>query len=404
MSDQVHLARQPIFDRDRNIYGYELFYRNDEGKRGEGNPRFATSTVLVNLLNQIGTQRCVGDSRAFVNVDSDILLSDILSTLPQELFVFEISEKMIVTHREIEAVAQLHRDGYTFALDNVSLVREYHKSFSELFPYITYAKFDTTMTDFEQLEARIALFAGFKLIAQKVEFPEMVESYGRLGFEYFQGNFFAPPAMLQQASISPKHLGVIRLYNMVQNEEPLSQIAEEFQRHNELSMQLLQFVGSTALARPAVSASIREILEQMGTRRLQLWLLLIIFSKSGKYIASDKSVGSLRIQRRIDLMLALVPRLGIEESPAVIEQIRFLSFLSLIEETFGMPLAAILQTIEVHEAIEDALLSKHGDLGRLLALAEAVELSHLAAIGSYLKPYGIAIDDIADIIAAYQGA
>jgi EAL and modified HD-GYP domain-containing signal transduction protein len=404
MSDQVYLARQPIFDAGREIYGYELFYRNEAGERGSGTPRFATSSVLVNLLNQIGTQRCVGDKRAFVNIDSSILLSEILSTLPPELFVFELSEQMTVTHREIEAVAQLHRRGYTFALDNVSLSEEYLSSVSELFPHVTYAKFDTTMTDFELLTEQIGRFAGLTLIAQKVEFPEMVESYAALGFEYFQGNFFAPPALLQQGALSPKHLGVIRFYNMLQNETPLEQLAEEFQRHNELSMQLLQFIGSTALGNPEGSASIREIIERLGPQKLRLWFLLLIFSKSGRYISSDKSLFSLRIQRRIDLMLSLVPRLGMEERPEVIEQIRFLAFLSLIEEVFNVPLAAILKNIEVHDSIGEALLSKHGEYGRLLALAEAIELSHIDAIRAYLKPFGITIDDIADLIAEYQGA
>ena len=403
MSDQVYLARQPIFDAKREIYGYELFYRNEAGERGEGTPRFATSTVLVNLLNQIGIQRCVGDKKAFVNIDSSILLSEILSTLPPDLFVFELSERMSVTHREIEAVAQLRRRGYTFALDNVSLSGEYAKSFAELLPHVTYAKFDTTMTDLELLAQEIGRFAGLTLIAQKVEFAEMAESYRALGFEHFQGMFFAPPALLQQDGLSPKHLGVIRLYNMLQNETPLDQLAEEFQRHNELSMQLLQFVGSTALgSNPEGSASIREIIEQLGPQRLQLWLLLLIFSKSGKYISSDKSIFSLRIQRRIDLMLALLPRLDMEETPGVIEQVRFLAFLSLIEEVFNMPLATILKNIEVHDTIGEALLSKHGSYGHLLALAEAIEHAHLASIRAYLKSFDRTIDDIADIIATCQ--
>ncbi|MDX1295080.1 MAG: EAL domain-containing protein, partial [Sulfurimonadaceae bacterium] len=360
MTNQIFIARQPIFDADNNIFGYELFYRNEEGNSGAKNLRHATSTVLVNLLNQIGLQKCVGDAKAFVNIDSGILLSEILSTLPTDLFVFELSKDMVISHREIEAVALLHEQGYEFALDNISLSKEYHKSFSPLFPHITYVKFDTMMTDIEQLEQHIGRFAAFKLIAQKIEFSEMFESYKELGFEYFQGNFFAQPALLQQESISPKHLGVIRIYNMLQNNEPLARVAEELQHHNELSMQLLQFVGSTSLFKASGASSIREVLEQIGEKRLQLWLLLIIFSKSGKYIANDKSIFSLNIQKRIDIMLDLMPRLGMEASENRIEQVRFLAFLSLVDETFGIPLATILESVDVNDAIEAALLSKFG--------------------------------------------
>lgn len=402
MTNQIFIARQPIFDADNNIFGYELFYRNEAGNSDAENLRHATSTVLVNALNQIGLQKCVGDAKAFVNIDSGILLTDILSTLPTGLFIFELANDMVITSREVEAVAHLHRAGYEFALDNVSLSREYHKNYSDLFPYVTYAKFDTMMTDIEQLEQHVKRFDAFTLIAQKIEFSEMFESYKTLGFEYFQGNFFAQPALLQQESISPKHLGVVRIYNMLQNNEPLSQVAEELQHHNELSMQLLQFVGSTALFHGAGASSIREVLERIGEKRLQLWLLLIIFSKSGKYIANDKSVFSLNIQKRIDIMLDLVPRLGLETNKNVIEQVRFLAFLSLVDETFGIPLAAILESVEVDDAIEAALLSKYGDYGRLLSLAEEIEISNIAKIRVYLKHYQLAIDAIDDIIAKYQ--
>ncbi len=402
MSETINLARQPIFNADDDIFGYELFYRNDAGNSRAENGRFATSTVLVNLLNQIGRQRCVGDAKAFVNIDSGILLTDILATLPKELFVFEIGSDMVITHREIDAVAELHAKGYAFALDNVSLSKEYHKSFSPLFPYVTYAKFDTMMTDVERIGSQVARFAQFRLIAQKIEFSEMFETYRALGFEFFQGNFFAQPVLLQQPGLSPKHLGVIRIYNMLQNGDTPERVAEELQRHNELSMQLLQFVGSTSMGQAGSSASIRDVIERLGEQRLQLWLLLIIYSKSGMYISHGKSAFSLRIQRRIDIMLALMPRVGMQESESLVEQIRFMAFLSLIEETFGMPLATILEGVEVDEPIEAALLNRFGELGHLLGLAEAVEASNIAKIRAYLKHYGLAIDAVDDVLTRFQ--
>jgi c-di-GMP phosphodiesterase len=403
MPDSIHLARQPIFDADNEIFGYELFYRNEAGNSESDNPRFATSTVLVNLLNQIGTQRCVGDKKVFLNIDSGILLTDIISSLPPELFVFELSEQMVITNRESEAIAHLRRMGHTFALDNVSLKEQYRDNFSRILPHVTYAKFDATMTDIEQLAVQIDTFKGIELIVQKVEFSEMVQAYKELGFNYFQGNFFAKPILLQQPNISPKHMGVLLLYNMLQNEEPIDQVAEEFQRHNELSMQLLQFVGSTALFRNNPASSIRETIEIIGTKRLQLWLLLIIYSKSGKYIENDKSVYSLNIQRRIDIMLDLLPRIGVPHDEKTVEQVRFLAFLSLIEETFNIPLATIMESVETNQAIEEALLSKHGEFGRLLGLAEEIEASNLATISTYLKHYNLGIEDIPDILAKYQG-
>ena len=49
MYNQLFMARQPILDANNQIYGYELYYRDNHGENTSDNPRFATSTVLVDL-------------------------------------------------------------------------------------------------------------------------------------------------------------------------------------------------------------------------------------------------------------------------------------------------------------------------------------------------------------------
>jgi len=398
MSDQLFMARQPILDQEKQTMGYELFYRDEEGSSKIDNPRFATSTVLVNLLNQIGIHQGIGDSKAFINVSSDIILTDVLYTLPQDLFVFELCETMVLTHQLISAIAKLHELGYVFALDNVSFSKEYFANFAKVFPYITYAKFDTTMTDIELLESHIQSFRQFHLIAQKVEFHEIFETYKNLGFTYFQGYFFARPHLLQQNRIDPKHLGVIRIFNMLQRETPLSEVANVFQNHNELSMQLLQYVGSTSTMENRNTSSIREIIEEIGHYNLMQWLLLIIYSKSGKYIKNEKSIHSITIQRRIDLMLDLLMLTDPDRHAELEDQVRFLAFMSLLEATFNMPLAAVLENFQVSETIKEALLTNTGLLGRLYALALSIERADYAATQVLLRTFQLTSNDIVDII------
>ena len=87
MNNNLYLARQPILDRAENIIGYEFFYRNTYGECVIDDPRHATASVLVNLLNQIGSSTAFGELPAFINTDGPLLLTDILRTLPKEKFV-----------------------------------------------------------------------------------------------------------------------------------------------------------------------------------------------------------------------------------------------------------------------------------------------------------------------------
>jgi EAL and modified HD-GYP domain-containing signal transduction protein len=398
MSHQLIMARQPILDLNGEIFGYEFFYRNDKGNADASDPRLATSSVLVNILNQVGVQSSVGDAKAFINVSANILLTDILYSLPTGIFVFELSENMLITNKEIESIRALHAMGFEFALDNVSFNEEYFKNFSPVFPYITYAKFDTMMTDIELLTEKIDRFKNFILIAQKVEFLEVHEAYKELGFSYFQGYYFAKPHLIQKNRLDPKHMGVIRIFNLLQSDAPMDQICTEFERHNELTMQLLQFLNSTSTFEVRDINSIRHVIELVGKKNLLQWLLMIIYSKSAKNIKSDKSPLSIMVQNRIDIMLGILEKAQPLEIEKLSEQARLTAMLSLLEALFDVPLAVIFQSFDVDDAVKEALLSHSGKLGRLYALALAIEKQDFAATQVLLKSFNLHIDDISDML------
>ena len=64
MSNFLYIAKQPIFGKDEHIFGYELYYRQDDQKMTLPDKRLATASVLVNTLNQMGLHTLVGSSKA----------------------------------------------------------------------------------------------------------------------------------------------------------------------------------------------------------------------------------------------------------------------------------------------------------------------------------------------------
>ena len=76
MSNFLYIAKQPIFGADEHIFGYELYYRNDDQAMTLPDKRLATASVLVNILNQMGLHSLVGSAKAFINIDAKILLTE----------------------------------------------------------------------------------------------------------------------------------------------------------------------------------------------------------------------------------------------------------------------------------------------------------------------------------------
>jgi c-di-GMP phosphodiesterase len=389
MHNNLNLARQPILDRDENIVGYEFFYRDLYGECVIDDPRHATASVLVNLLNQIGSTSSFGDLPAFINTDGPLLLTDILRTLPKEKFVFELSASMKMSSRIHEAVRYYHSIGYRFALDNASFHPDYFETFASLFPYIEFAKFDVNQTDIEQFHLYPNPYGRMKLIAQKVEFYEMAEAYGQLGFEYFQGFYFARAHLITTRRIDPQYMEVMSLFNLLQNGASIDEICKSFKHQGILSLQLFQFLRSVHPEYLDGVTSIRDMIERFGTQALMQWLLLLIYSKSGTKAIDEKNSHAVFAQNRIDMMVALLERISPEVSERQREQIHLIAMFSLLEGLMNVPLEAMLQSLHTSEEIEDALLSHTGLLGRVYAAALKIESGDVNSAAVLLKSYGI---------------
>ncbi len=394
MHNNLYLARQPILNRDEKILGYEFFYRNQYGKCIIDDPRHATASVLVNLLNQVGSASAYGESIAFINTDGPLLLTDILRGLPKERFVFELSENMKINARIHEAIRHFYSLGYRFALDNASFSPHYIEAFSPLFPYIEFAKFDVTQIDIEQFNYKPNPFGRMKLIAQKVEFYEMKEAYEELGFKYFQGFYFAHAHIITQKRIDPQYMDVMELFTLLQNDAPFEEIWDIFRYQSILSLQLLQFLRSVHPEYIEESFSIKEMVEKFGKSALMQWLLLIIYSKSGTKAIDDKNPHAVFAQNRFERMVRLLEMIAEEPTEYQIEQIHLIAMLSLLEGVMNVPMEALLMSIHLSDEIKDALISHTGIYGRIYAAALKLEIGDLNGAAILLKAYGISYEQL----------
>ncbi len=403
MSNYLYIAKQPIYGRDEHIFGYELYYRNDDQEMTLPDKRLATASVLVNALNQMGLHSLVGSSKAFINIDAKILLTDIIYTIPKDRFILELNEDIQINQKEYECIKALHTEGYVFALDNVNFTQSHLDNITRVLPNVDYIKIDTTSTDFELLQENISIFENKQLMAQKIESLFVLNAYKDLGFDYFQGYYLGEPELIKKNRIDPHHLGVIRLFNLLQGAVSMSDVCTEFEQHNEIVLQLLQFVNSGGFNFETTPKTICDVLEFIGKKPLLQWLMLIVYAKSGRTGDSDINPNSILVQNRIDLMLGILKRMGKKDNEELMMQARFVALLSLLETVFEMPLPMILAELDVEDVIKNALLNNEGELGKLYALVLALEKADQETAEKLLLAYGIKIESIWHILEDHLG-
>ena len=84
---QVFVARQPILDKSKNIYAYELLFRTGainnsyDGTDGEQ----ASSAVLTNSFHAIGMDILTRGRPAFVNFTRNLLVREVPTIFPKDL-------------------------------------------------------------------------------------------------------------------------------------------------------------------------------------------------------------------------------------------------------------------------------------------------------------------------------
>ena len=144
----LRVARQPIFDRDRRLFAYELLYR-PEGEAASITGEQATHSVLVSAHLDMGFDQIAGDARVFVNFTEETLLSQLPKSFPADKLVVELLETVEPTPQLVEACRLLRSHGYTLALDDF----EYQRRFEPLLALCSLVKLDLQKSSPDELTA-----------------------------------------------------------------------------------------------------------------------------------------------------------------------------------------------------------------------------------------------------------
>ena len=373
-SDQVFIGRQPIVDAQQKIIGYELLFRSNarDNTAHFADDFSAGAQVLVNTLNNMGTEWLMGDKLAFLNVTEAMLSSEFMELLPAKRIVLEITGEINANPALLERMQALKVLGFDFALHSAQLTSENEP----LIQLVAYVKIDLLSVPNEQLgDLSLALkkFA-LKTIAEKVETLAAFKRCKELKLDFFQGYYFAHPEILTAKVINPAHALVLDILNKVRNNADIGEIEKGFKRDVALSFKLLRYINSVGFGLSCEIQSIRHALSILGYQQLYRWLTLLIVTTNEN--ATPPALMKTAITRgRLTELLGqdLVDRGGRDN-------LFIVGIFSLLDAMLEMPMDQVLEKLTLPENIADALLRRDGIYGPFLALAEACESADIGRI------------------------
>jgi EAL and modified HD-GYP domain-containing signal transduction protein len=399
---EFYLGRQPMLDRNQALFGYELLFRNAPvGPANIVSDIGATASVIAHA-SQLGMEKVIGDALGFVNVDADVIMSDIFGFLPREKVVLEIVETMEATPPVLKRMAELVSHGFSFALDDVTGETGNVQSLMPMIEYVKMSMRDTPLPVLMKLAPRFKQ-DGKKLVAEKVETREEFKHCLDLGFDYFQGYYFAKPVIMSGKKLSPSQLAVMELMTLVTSEADNLEIERAIKRDVSLALNLLRLVNTPAVGARQRIDSLSQAVTILGRRQLQRWLQIMLYAEPSKRGHSMTPLLMLATTRgRLLELLALKLR----PSQRHCADIAFtVGIMSLMDTLFGIPMSEILAQIPVIDEVQDALMFRGGFFGDLLKLAESIEqieeLEH--QIVPTLRDLAVSTDELVELeMAAFE--
>jgi EAL and modified HD-GYP domain-containing signal transduction protein len=392
---EIYLGRQPIYDPNLRVEGYQLSYHPTEtGEISAETPLLGIemehTQVLFDTLTEMGLERLAGESKVFLNVARDLLaqgtLRQLMAASPR--LVFEVVADIMVDEPLIEALKALRQEDYRFLLD------EYvdNEAYQALLETVEYVRLNVSTTPEPEVRRLIAQFHqhGLAVIASGIEDQRQLEISQKLGFNFFQGRHFSQPRLLKFQGIQTNQLALVRLISALnQPDVDLQEIAALIAQDVALSYKLLRYINSAYFSLPQRVESIQRAVALLGLRTVRSWATLISMS-SAESARSDLMTIALVRAKMCEL---LGEQLGLKQRDSNF-MVGLLSVLDLVAQA---PMPEVLAALPLEEDINAALLNHEGALGRILACTLAYEQCDWAT----LKESGL---DAEQVNEAYMAA
>lgn len=355
----IYVARQPIYDRDMGLIGYELLYRHANVDYARIDDADGASAAVINgSFLQIGIDTLVGSALAFVNLPRQFIVDPALSPFFDGQLVLEVLEDVAPDPEVLAGLMRLKGLGHQISLDDF----EYRPELVPLLELADYVKLDVLQHAPDQLGERLARLRRYAVgvVAEKVETQELHRLCMDLGFDYFQGFFYCRPKTVRQPTLSSNATVVLRLMQQLQDPNvDLREVERVLAQDAALAYKLLRYVNSAAFSRRREIESLRDALVLVGLDRIRDWASLILMGRVATGKPRELIVTGL-------LRAYMCEWLAERFWPEIARQMFIVGLFSIIDALLDSDMLTLLDNLCLSLPIKLALLDGEGPQGELL--------------------------------------
>lgn len=383
----AYIARQPIFNINKKVEGYELLYRDGvSGNKAEfADSDTATCSVLSDAITLFGLPMLTNKQRAFINFTQNLIMNDfVLVTNPDEI-VIEILEDVDMSEEFLAKVEELKKAGYRIALDDYTGKPE----FDPLLELVDIVKVDFRVSPTKERRRMLAdklKKYRVKILAEKLEVQDDFDMAIEYGYELFQGYFFEKPKVFNKRvpSLSGTSYGSI-LNELQKPTANFDTCAKIIYTDASMTYMIMKKVQSLYYYRGNPIVGIKLALVMMGVTELKRYIILMMARKNN-ITHSDELV------RKAYLRGLFIEKL-IQSSNYTLssDQGFLMGMFSLLDRILGASLTELLKDIDIDSDVKEALIGiPDNDYAQFLKYVMVYEMGNPRLV---LPDIGLTIGD-----------
>ena len=375
------ISRQPILDAQQNLVGYELTLLSPTTEPDSTR----VATLLCAAYAELGIRSALGRSTAFLRVDLGFLHDDAIEALPPDAVVLELVIDAVPDERTLQRCRSLRERRYSLALADYAGLDDRTRPLLSLLDMV---KINIAEHDEERLKdlAGSLLRLPLKLLAEGVETTTAMERCKALGFQLFQGQYFARPEIVSGRRLSASQAALIQLINLAGRDADTIKIEEGIKREPALAVNLLCIVNSVGFGTSQRIGSLRHAITLLGRRQLQRWLQLLLMTPTGK--TPDASLSPLlQVAALRGRMMEMLAEYTHPRDRKLADQAFITGIMSMMPAALGLPMGEIFEQISLEPEVMQAFSSASEPLGKILALLECFDAEDAAGCDRLLAEF-----------------
>jgi len=396
-SQTISIARQPIFEQNGHLWGYELFcVGNTQILSHEKNIEPSdTALCLVSSAYIFLQQILQGGKKIIVDFSEKGILDKVPYALPPVVAAIKVNEQACLRESSMEALKHLKADQYLVAINHFSG----NPAFNPIYEMADIIVIEARDKESETLRGEIAAARKYNavLLANGVKDRKLYEICRKLGFSIFSGPYFKFPDTVAARKLSSNQVLRLNLLKLIEHDTPdLAKLAETVQSDATISFRLLAFLNSAGFAFSQKIKSIHQAISLLGWSRIRNWLRVVLLTDMNQSKEAEELV-LLSAQRGMFLELIAQDHDYWGFDP---ESLHLLGIFSLLDALLCMPMAEIIAHLPLDNKMKSALCREpNNEFLPLLRLVECFEEARWADAESMMQDLNL---DRVKVMAAFQ--